>query len=427
MSSRYNYKNSNHFSSATDDPVFRKVSWTPAKKGGADYKSHRLVISGHTIAMDVSLGSKVFGYLIVVAGLTTIVTLGVPFLYIGQFFIGMSATGFGSIVVWSVISGARKKRNRLLTFDKLTGRYYDAKHKNHHIRPSSRDEGGKLSDIYAIQLVEEDIRRVNSVGYTSYEMNLVFPDGVRVTLMDHRYHADIRKAAVTLGAFLDVPVWDREIKTATEKKRVSANKTVATVRDRGNHAEISESDSMPLVSLNIPVWGQGLQNEREKKQWSATKRLAYTLLVIVLLSLAGMFVVGPEFINEVVGGEHDPYGAEWAALRGERRINSPEVISVLKGMPKGILNPDFCVFDEVVSGRNGIDQSIWGMTDIPIMEAGSKIHAYMRNTEWEPDGVIKQHDAAVLYYRKGNIRVDYTFLRKSGKLNRCLLSWKIKS
>jgi hypothetical protein len=50
--------------------------------------------------------------------------------------------------------------------------------------------------------------RISPEALLSYEINLVLTDGSRLNLVDHSIQSVIREDAQTLGAFLDVPVWD---------------------------------------------------------------------------------------------------------------------------------------------------------------------------------------------------------------------------
>jgi hypothetical protein len=70
----------------------------------------------------------------------------------------------------------------------------------------------RLSDIHAIQLLQEYVSTSSSSGsssrYYSYELNLVLKDGNRLNVVDHGKLSLIRTDAEQLGQFLNVPVWD---------------------------------------------------------------------------------------------------------------------------------------------------------------------------------------------------------------------------
>ena len=69
-------------------------------------------------------------------------------------------------------------------------------------------ESARLSEIAAIQIIEEQLSSNKGSSDSSWEINLVSEDGKRVNVMDHGNKASITADARKLGEFLGVPVWE---------------------------------------------------------------------------------------------------------------------------------------------------------------------------------------------------------------------------
>ncbi len=92
--------------------------------------------------------------------------------------------------------------------------------------------------------------------------------------------------------------------------------------------------------------------------------------------------------------------------------------------PNDAIKPDFCTIDNITNVKDGGQYALWGYTTMPLNSAGGRVHAHMRNTSWIPDGVIKQSDAAVLFYNNGEIKLSYAFHQQDSGRNRCVISWE---
>jgi hypothetical protein len=192
----------------TDDPVALKVSWDPANRGGANFKTENMRVSGHCIAIERSAGALLFALVFAVPGIVALL-VGSPYFFIkgnvyaGFFMIAWGAS-FGAAGILMLRSG------KCLTFDQLKGSYFRGKQYGQ-LNTPDREQQGRLSDIYAIQLINERIQSSSSnngsSSYMSYELNLVFKDGGRLNVMDHGDGDAIDKSAIELGKFLNVPIW----------------------------------------------------------------------------------------------------------------------------------------------------------------------------------------------------------------------------
>jgi len=100
-------------------------------------------------------------------------------------------------------------RDQKITFDRLAGLYYRGKGYDHS-NSKNRKQQGQLNDIHAIQLISERVSSSDGgpmTTFTSYELNLVFPNGERINVMDHGSCEEVEYSALRLGKFLDVPIW----------------------------------------------------------------------------------------------------------------------------------------------------------------------------------------------------------------------------
>lgn len=192
----------------TDDPVALKVSWEPVNPGGASFKTQRLAVFPNRITVEKTGGAILFALVFAIPGVLGVL-IGVPlFLLQGNIFAAIF------MLIWGAIFGGAGifmlKGEKPLTFDKSAGVYFRGKHYKQQFSPD-RENQGRLSEIYALQLVSERIqsssRNSHSSTYNSYELNLVFKDGERINVMDHGNAEEIENSAKELAGFLDVPIW----------------------------------------------------------------------------------------------------------------------------------------------------------------------------------------------------------------------------
>ncbi len=192
-----------------EEPVAQKTSWAPLKGGGASFKTHRLQVTQDRIRVRRTAGLVLFALAFAGPGLGAAL-VGAPYQI---FFRNAPLTGL-FFVLWGGIFGGVGililAAGRPLTFDRVLGSYYRGKAAAPDRAPE-RTRQGVLSDIHALQILSEQVssssRNGSSRSYTSYELNLVFPDGERLNVMDHGSRESIDESARTLGEFLGVPVW----------------------------------------------------------------------------------------------------------------------------------------------------------------------------------------------------------------------------
>jgi len=195
-----------------DDPLAAQIEWTAVKRGGTNFRTHRLVRHPHRperIEFKATVGLKLFCLVFVVIGIAagTIapavmagrgdvppIALLIP--------IGVSLV---FIVVATVIY---RLAARPRVFDKSV-KYFWLGRKTPEVvfAAETSDKWVLLDDIHAVQIVREFCRSDKS-SYTSYELNLVLHDGRRMNVVDHGNQAALQADAREVAAFLGVPVWD---------------------------------------------------------------------------------------------------------------------------------------------------------------------------------------------------------------------------
>lgn len=191
-----------------DDPIARRVEWTPAASGGASMRTHRLVeISPLRVEFKPTFSAMLFLWIFILVGLGIlamfIVEISNPATRDASLWIlppvGLTFAGLGG---WFGFTVSRPR-----VFDMQDLWYWRGK------RPSGREtvedckKSAPLDQVHAIQIVAELLRGKNS-SYYSYEINLVLLDGTRVNVVDHGNLKHIRRDAAKIGELIGVPVWD---------------------------------------------------------------------------------------------------------------------------------------------------------------------------------------------------------------------------
>lgn len=193
----------------TEASIQKKVSTSPLKPGGSNFKTHTLVeISTSQLKYRPSVGGALFGF--------TFFAIGFGFIiYNMSFDNGLmqdpSSFNFFGLAFGLIFSFAGGYMLFYLyqprVFDKQSGYYY----KGYNFKPNERElkHQFKLNSIVAIQIIGETIRDSDG-SYGSYELNLVLEDGTRRNVVDHGSLKAIIDDAHIVSAFLNIPIWHAE-------------------------------------------------------------------------------------------------------------------------------------------------------------------------------------------------------------------------
>jgi len=194
-----------------NDSLALKTSWTPAKRGGTNFRTHKLVIiDPNRLEFKASIGAKLFYLLFPLVGIGILIFFPFPGLSSGEFSFNIDTIIpllFGLAFIVAGVSLFYFGTTPIV-FDKRSGFFWKGrKSPDNIINPNSLKHFTDLDQIHALQLISEYCRG-NKSSYYSYELNLVLEDGNRIVVVDHGNRTGLRDDAGALSDFLDKPVWD---------------------------------------------------------------------------------------------------------------------------------------------------------------------------------------------------------------------------
>ncbi|NTV13257.1 MAG: hypothetical protein HGA96_04915 [Desulfobulbaceae bacterium] len=195
-----------------NDPVALQTAWTPAKGGGANFCTHRLVSVDHSrLEFKATAGAVVFYLIFLLAGLGMMYfflsaafrtggALGLTFAALMPLLIGLIFALVGGVMLYFGTAP--------IVFDTRQGCFW----KGRKSPENTFDKGSlkvysRLDEIHALQIISEYCSG-NKSSYYSYELNLVLKDGQRLNVVDHGNLARLREDAGKLAQFLGRPLWD---------------------------------------------------------------------------------------------------------------------------------------------------------------------------------------------------------------------------
>lgn len=191
-----------------NDPLAEQIQWTPAKGGGANFRTHALrEVSMHRLEFRMSPGGMIFNMIFLLSGLGTMVFFGLRYhsdMPVSELLLPLL---FG--LVFALVGGGMLFFSaRPIVFDKELGWFWKG------YKKPSLSGGAKqpkismpLHRIHALQILAEYVRSDKS-SYYSYELNLVNRDGTRINVVDHGNYERLREDAQKLSDFLGAPIWD---------------------------------------------------------------------------------------------------------------------------------------------------------------------------------------------------------------------------
>lgn len=195
----------------SDDPIASKVSWSPANRGGANFKAHQMDFVNNKIIVRRSGKAKLLASIFVIPGFIAVL-IGAPLAFMS----GNIGPGIFA-VVWGVLFGGMGLLllgGKNFVFDKSAGVYFRDKESNRNVLLDPKDRG-MLNSIHAIQLLAKQITGDSDSGsYMSYELNLVFKNGERLNIMDGGDCEYVESSAKQLATYLNVPIWKADYQAA---------------------------------------------------------------------------------------------------------------------------------------------------------------------------------------------------------------------
>lgn len=194
-----------------DDPLATSIRWTPVKRGGSNFRTHKFYSDGaNQVGFKATLGAKLFSGLFMVVGVG--VALGITWSQLQEGVPILSVDVLFPVIFGLIFFGAGlfmfRSYSKPIVFDKMVGYFWKGWKKPDRYRGNQKIPGSiRLDDIYALQIVSEYIRG-DKKNYYSYELNLVTKDGQRHNVIDHGDRSDLVIDADKLSEFLVKPVWD---------------------------------------------------------------------------------------------------------------------------------------------------------------------------------------------------------------------------
>ena len=201
------------------DPLAQQVDWSPLSRGGANFRTHRLVpISDSHLEFRSTLGARLFAGVFLFFGA---LAPGVIFVAEGlepSTMFSSPAFGFGALFSTALVGAGIFLFRQFcspIVFDKATCEY---------TRKKRLFQGGKspefpinLQRIRGVQILKEWVSGSES-SYDSYELNAVLEDASRVLVVDHGNRDQLVSDAEVLAAFLGVPLWDATSEAYAQSK-----------------------------------------------------------------------------------------------------------------------------------------------------------------------------------------------------------------
>jgi hypothetical protein len=192
------------------DPLALQTAWTPARRGGANFRTHRLAVVGpNRMEFRATIGAILFYLVFFLMGLGVFAAITVSWFSEAavSFDLVMLVPLLISLVFIVVGAYLFHTGTAPIVFEKARGVFWKGrKGPDEAIASRIADNFIRLDQVHAIQLIAEYISGKNS--YYSYELNLVMKDGKRITVVDHGNRTGIRDDAKTLAMFLGKPLWD---------------------------------------------------------------------------------------------------------------------------------------------------------------------------------------------------------------------------
>ncbi|MCF6174950.1 MAG: hypothetical protein L3J71_04235 [Victivallaceae bacterium] len=192
-----------------NDPLAEQVEWTPAKGGGTNIRTHKLMEKSPTrMAFRPTAGALFFYLIFLFVGLGVAVGIPVSALSKGNFKPELLfPIGIG--LVFIVIGGCLTYfGTNPIVFDTMNGYFWKGRKDPERVFDINRIKHcTRLKEIHALQILSEYCSG-NKSSYYSYELNLILEDGTRLNVVDHGNLKKLREDAAILSSFLGKPVWD---------------------------------------------------------------------------------------------------------------------------------------------------------------------------------------------------------------------------
>jgi hypothetical protein len=193
------------------DPIALQTDWTPAKGGGASFRTHKLVEANfNRLEFRASPGALLFYFAFLLIGVGVMLAFSIALLSSGKFACNVETVMplLLGLIFACVGAGMLYFGTTPIVFDKRGGYFWKGRKSPDELFDKKTLKNlTSLDEIYALQLIAEYCRG-NKSSFYSYELNLVLKSGQRVNVVDHGNPDKLREDAARISAFLEKPVWD---------------------------------------------------------------------------------------------------------------------------------------------------------------------------------------------------------------------------
>jgi hypothetical protein len=192
--------NNNEFNGTSrfNDPIAMQTDWTPAKRGGASFRTRKLVnVNSNRLEFKASMAAIAFYLVFILIGL--VIFFRLPF---GGFSFGMNKTmPFLLFSLAFVVIGCCMFYfgTTPIVFDKQNGFFWKGRKAPDNVSDKKAIKHfSELDKIHALQILSEYCRDSKSrseseSSYYSYELNLVLENNTRINVVDHGNQKNSKK------------------------------------------------------------------------------------------------------------------------------------------------------------------------------------------------------------------------------------------
>ncbi len=192
------------------DELALKISWEPLKKGGSNFRTHKIKeIDTNKLELVPTVGLKIFVNLFLAIGVGTL-SFFLFFVYENNGIpeMPMVIIPIIGLVFTAVALYMQRTQLAIRRFYKTEGYFWIGNKGPRQVyNPQTEKNFVALSSIHALQILRERVHS-DKHTYKSYELNIVCKDKRRVNVTDHSNLDGIRDDANVISRFLGVPIWD---------------------------------------------------------------------------------------------------------------------------------------------------------------------------------------------------------------------------
>ena len=196
-----------------DDPIARQINWSPLCSDRFSYAAQRLeLVSDSRIELLPSAGLNLSFMFFLLLGsgfilFSFIIDLGLADNQ--QIGARIFAVLFGSVMVL-VVGSYWRFYSTPIVFDKDVGLCWKSRKPLDQVENKSVLEVFvQLDEIYALQILNQLVKKEEYSDYNCFEVNLVMKSSKRINVIAHGNKEVLFEQAEELSSFLDVPIWDR--------------------------------------------------------------------------------------------------------------------------------------------------------------------------------------------------------------------------